>query len=494
MFVALQFDGVISLNDVHKELNSASGVSCSLNDADFRALTNILGSGSISLEDFYGTSLVVDETLLGLPRARFGGEFKVYYVSRFNTTIDQSGFTPDSSVGSFLMEPGTGFSVSSSFAAHTLYNSSNNLRFKLSGLFSADLTAFSQDSAAIIFALLERDPSQGEFPDSITDYFEELKIWRLAYNEPYYPSETDGVRREADLTLSSAQAGQNLHENHNLLQWNLATAGLTQTLYFGNSTQHTSGTPRFYTEFQDERTRFFYNDATRVSTVPVNWAMFEARNPQALPAVPVIAAHRVPLIFEQSDVEWEYHEHHEGAGDGANDTPDLNGDYTGLSEQYANLQFVKEIQMRWIIRKGKYYGREASSSGGHPRGEARIRARIGSTYTTIKSGFGNFDDGEFDFTQDWVTVGRPYTTDSPGNYFSSGLVTCDMQAYAMSQTQYASMAKLRINNGGQITLEMRFVNWDGTVSATHKIKKGYHNGDNPKIDAYSFSTDTRFGG
>lgn len=53
--MALQSSGPISLNDVHKELGSASGVQCALGDSDFRTLAGV-ASGPIDLEDFYGAS------------------------------------------------------------------------------------------------------------------------------------------------------------------------------------------------------------------------------------------------------------------------------------------------------------------------------------------------------------------------------------------------------------------------------------------------------
>lgn len=57
----LQSSGPISLNDIHKEVGSASGVTCTINDADIRALIGSNAGSLITFSDFYGASSAADE-------------------------------------------------------------------------------------------------------------------------------------------------------------------------------------------------------------------------------------------------------------------------------------------------------------------------------------------------------------------------------------------------------------------------------------------------
>lgn len=57
----LQSSGPISLNDIHKEVGSASGATCTINDADIRALIGSNVGSNITFSDFYGASAGGDE-------------------------------------------------------------------------------------------------------------------------------------------------------------------------------------------------------------------------------------------------------------------------------------------------------------------------------------------------------------------------------------------------------------------------------------------------
>ena len=60
--MALQSSGAISLNDLHVEVGGTSGTTCSLNDADIRALISVGDSANQSIQQYYGKS---SETSLG---------------------------------------------------------------------------------------------------------------------------------------------------------------------------------------------------------------------------------------------------------------------------------------------------------------------------------------------------------------------------------------------------------------------------------------------
>lgn len=70
--MALQNSGKIGMNDIHKELSSASGVFCSMSDSDFRTLAQD-NDGLISLSQFYGKSAV--EFSWDTPTQDFGTAF-----------------------------------------------------------------------------------------------------------------------------------------------------------------------------------------------------------------------------------------------------------------------------------------------------------------------------------------------------------------------------------------------------------------------------------
>ena len=52
--MGLQSTGAISLDDLHVEVGGTSGTTCSLNDADIRALINVGDSAGQSIQQYYG--------------------------------------------------------------------------------------------------------------------------------------------------------------------------------------------------------------------------------------------------------------------------------------------------------------------------------------------------------------------------------------------------------------------------------------------------------
>ena len=76
--MALQTSGAISLNDIHIEVGGTSGTTCSLNDADFRALINVGDQANQSVQLYYGKS---SETSLPTSGSTVNGQVQLKQIS-----------------------------------------------------------------------------------------------------------------------------------------------------------------------------------------------------------------------------------------------------------------------------------------------------------------------------------------------------------------------------------------------------------------------------
>ena len=76
--MALQSSGAISLDDMHVEVGGTSGTTCSLNDADIRALINVGGSTQQSIQQYYGKS---SETSLPTGGSTVNGQVQLKQIS-----------------------------------------------------------------------------------------------------------------------------------------------------------------------------------------------------------------------------------------------------------------------------------------------------------------------------------------------------------------------------------------------------------------------------
>ena len=72
--MALQASGAISLDDMHVEVGGTSGTTCSLNDADIRALIDVGDSGQQSIQQYYGQS---SETSLPTGGSQINGQVQL---------------------------------------------------------------------------------------------------------------------------------------------------------------------------------------------------------------------------------------------------------------------------------------------------------------------------------------------------------------------------------------------------------------------------------
>jgi len=72
--MALQGSGAISLDDMHVEVGGTSGTTCSLNDADIRALIDVGDSGQQSIQQYYGQS---SETSLPTGGSQINGQVQL---------------------------------------------------------------------------------------------------------------------------------------------------------------------------------------------------------------------------------------------------------------------------------------------------------------------------------------------------------------------------------------------------------------------------------
>ena len=85
--MALQSSGAISLNDLHIEVGGTSGTTCSLNDADIRALINVGASSGQSIQQYYGKS---SETSLPTGGSTINGQVQLKQITA-STYISSGG-------------------------------------------------------------------------------------------------------------------------------------------------------------------------------------------------------------------------------------------------------------------------------------------------------------------------------------------------------------------------------------------------------------------
>lgn len=76
--MALQASGAISLDDMHVEVGGTSGTTCSLNDADIRALIDVGDSGQQSIQQYYGQS---SETSLPTGGSQINGQVQLKQIT-----------------------------------------------------------------------------------------------------------------------------------------------------------------------------------------------------------------------------------------------------------------------------------------------------------------------------------------------------------------------------------------------------------------------------
>ena len=76
--MALQASGAISLDDMHVEVGGTSGTTCSLNDADIRALISVGDSGQQSIQQYYGVS---SETNLPTGGSQVNGQVQLQQIT-----------------------------------------------------------------------------------------------------------------------------------------------------------------------------------------------------------------------------------------------------------------------------------------------------------------------------------------------------------------------------------------------------------------------------
>lgn len=85
--MALQSTGAISLDDLHVEVGGTSGTTCSLNDADIRALINVGDSAGQSIQQYYGKS---SETSLPTGGSTINGQVQLQEITA-STYISSGG-------------------------------------------------------------------------------------------------------------------------------------------------------------------------------------------------------------------------------------------------------------------------------------------------------------------------------------------------------------------------------------------------------------------
>ena len=76
--MGLQSTGAISLDDLHVEVGGTSGTTCSLNDADIRALISVGDSANQSIQQYYGKS---SETSLPTGGSQINGQVQLQEIT-----------------------------------------------------------------------------------------------------------------------------------------------------------------------------------------------------------------------------------------------------------------------------------------------------------------------------------------------------------------------------------------------------------------------------
>ena len=143
--MALQSTGPISLNDIHKELGSASGIECSLYDADIRALGGVSSpSQAIRLSDFYGASVAPAVPHIYVSNSGFQ-QFLGGWVNN-----DYSGFAVDGEYSSIFTPGSFGTASQQDFTVNIL-GGVNTIR--IGALYSTRFTNTGSDIGSITLSL-----------------------------------------------------------------------------------------------------------------------------------------------------------------------------------------------------------------------------------------------------------------------------------------------------------------------------------------------------
>lgn len=183
--MALQSTGPISLNDIHKELGSGSGILCSLNDADIRSLGGAAGAGApIQLDDFYGASVAPSVPHIYVSDS----EFDQYLGGWVNN--DYSGFAVDGEYNSLFTPGSFGTANQQDFTTNILGGVHT---FRIGALYATRFTNTGSDIGTISLVFF----FPNGLPSSVSDAgWTNLKIWL---------NQSDGTGTP-DLTLARADA------------------------------------------------------------------------------------------------------------------------------------------------------------------------------------------------------------------------------------------------------------------------------------------------
>lgn len=190
--MALQSTGPISLNDIHKELGSGSGILCSLNDADIRSLGGAAGAGSpIQLDDFYGASVTPSVPHIYVSDTGFD-QFLGGWVNN-----DYSGFAVAGEYSSLFTPGSFGTANQQDFTINILGGVNT---FRIGGLFSSRFTNTGADIASISLVFF----FPNGLPSNVSNTgWTNLKIW-LNQNDGTGTPDLTLARADADVADTSA--------------------------------------------------------------------------------------------------------------------------------------------------------------------------------------------------------------------------------------------------------------------------------------------------
>ena len=461
--MALQNSGVISLNDVHKELDSASGVSCSPNDADFRAFTNILGFETISLEDFYGLSSVV--TVTGKPEIIFNSGAKLGSLF-MGVSLDHTGYydlqTAGTLIGTDILQD-IGSVEGNIIYESRILGSQLDRGFQIASIRSLHAVNLSGDVKYLILSLHTTEgvgPLQNEGWDN-------LKIWSL--DDDYQganPTENpDLLFRRVDAHDVEA-AGTNIDYS-----WNISGNDMEE--FFGRTTSK-----RFYAKLDDaglftwSLTSTMYADSDSFTIASMNH-----RNPPSQAYVQAITQITCDMSVEQLDLTiQDIAINHDTAttdsrkNGGGTFTPSQN---TPAYFVWNNSQDGQKVEMRWKVKNVFVLNNKLPAVSSNNMLFGQIGQQTHNFWNTGSASnlIGYNVAGS---TSDWVDV----TPELMGGSNSNTVIAkFGVQIYSRVTAQKNIIA--RTGSDGYIELQIQVTAVDGSkqVRAFRKANGGFHNSE-----------------
>lgn len=470
--MALQNSGVISLNDVHKELNSASGVSCSLNDDDFRALTNILGSETVSLEDFYGLSSVV--TVTGKPEIIFTSGSKLNS-SYQGISIDHTGYYDLETAGTLV---GTDILQDMGSVQGNIIYETSMLGLFTRGFQIASIRSLHATNFNVKYLILSIRSVEGRGPLK-NEGWDNLEIWKLAddYQGANPTENPDLVLRREDANNVS-----NIYPTIDYA-WQIQDIDIDE--FFGKTTSK-----KFYAKIDDAGSFTWYSTSPMAAhSDSFTITSMNHVNPPSASYVQAITQITCNMTVDQVNlvVQDLAFGHDTSTTDSRRND---GGTYTPSQEQvyftWNNAEDGQKVEMRWKVKDLFIVGGATLPSASVNN---KLFGQIGQEqYTFWNTAYssntvGTEDEGK---VSNWVDV----TPELMGGSNDNSVITkFGLQMYS----RISAVRKIisRLSTGGYIELQIRITSLDGTqqTKAFRKYGVSTFYGDEMKVSSSTGNQD-----